>query len=785
MNSVETTPSQAEIDLIGILKRRKGFLILGLFLGVGAAVLYFFLTPQTYRAEMEILVGQRSGSMAKGASNSEVEGSQTEEDELSTHIQLFTSRRILNAAIKNAELKRLPSFREVVRDGGSVMNYLQDNLSVTKGGEGVARDAHTLKATYDDPSPKDCAIVLRAVFDEYAAYLSEHFEGTSAEAVNLLTQLATENSNAVAAAEKELSDFMTSTDLLWDGDKTDNIYKERLQKTEQSLSDLAESHSETVSRLEVIREFLNNSKGKVVSDLQRLSLLSEKEVGRLQLMFDVTKGDSASEAFQAEQPIRQEAARAKYSEYLNLIMREKKLSEKFSDGHPSIVSVREQIQILQQFIDGNSATIEGKETVERMAPEEMLITYVGLLEHDVAEGNKKRAELLRRSEEELQAAKLLEASEMKVASLRNELGRRQTVYEETQATLKELNFVRDYAGYSTDVIGDAEPQKRPVWPRPIILLALGLFAGSGLGFMMAVAADLADTTFTNPDDVSKTLGTPVFAHVPQFPKIRESKKKGLLDMDPTVYAFHRPRSPEAEVFRILRTSILCSIKDTNTRILQVTSPQPGDGKSTSAANLAISFAQSGRSTLLIDADLRRPRIAELLRVDRVPGLSEVLTGNLEPSDAIQESAQDKLSIVPSGRRPGSPSELLGSIEFKDLLQLYAEQFDFVIIDTPPVLAVSDAAVVSESVDGVIMALRVIKHGRQAAVRTQQILEEHKVPVIGIVVNGFGVDRNHYGYQNKADKNGYAYNTGGKYGSYYTDAEPEEVETSVKNEAVST
>ena len=185
-----------------------------------------------------------------------------------------------------------------------------------------------------------------------------------------------------------------------------------------------------------------------------------------------------------------------------------------------------------------------------------------------------------------------------------------------------------------------------------------------------------------------------------------------------------------------------------------------------------------------DADLRRPRIAELIRVDRVPGLSEVLSGDLEPSDAIRETAQEKLSVVPSGRRPGSPSELLGSIEFKDLLQLYAEQFDFVIIDTPPVLAVSDAAVVSESVDGVIMALRVVKHGRQAAVRTRQILKEHNVPIIGIVVNGFGVDRNHYGYRNKADKNGYAYNTGGKYGSYYTDAEPEEPESSVKKQAVS-
>lgn len=782
MSSASSTSEQTEIDLIGILKRRKGFLALGIFLGVGAAALYFFLTPPVYRAEMEILVGQRSGSMAKGAGSSEVEGSQTEEDVLSTHIQLFTSRRILSAAIRSSNLKDLSSFRQIIREGGNTMEYLQDNLSVTKGGEGVARDAHTLKATYDDPSAEDCALVLRAVFDEYAAYLEEHFEGTSAEAVNLLTKLATENSDAVAAAEKELSDFMTSTDLLWDGNKTQNIYKDRLQKTEQSLSDLAESHSETVSRLEVIREFLKRSEGKEVSDLQRLSLLSEKEVGRLKLMFDVTKGDSASEAFQAEQPIRQEAARARYSEYLNLIMREKKLSEKFNEGHPSVVSIREQLQILQEFIGGNSATIEGKDSIERMAPEEMLATYVGLLEHDVAEGNKKRAELLRRSAEELQAAKLLEASEMKVASLRNELDRRQTVYEETQATLKELNFVRDYAGYSTDVIGDAEPQQKPVWPRPIILLALGLFVGGGLGFLMAVAADLADTTFTDPDDVSRTLGTPVFAHVPQFPTIRESKKKGLLPMAPTVYAFHKPRSPEAEVFRILRTSVLCSIKDSHTRILQVTSPQPGDGKSTAAANLAISFAQSGRKTLLIDADLRRPRIAELFRVKRVLGLAEVLAGDLEPADAVRETAQENLSVVPSGRRPGSPSELLGSLEFKDLLQVYGEQFDFVIIDTPPVLAVSDAAVVSESVDAVIMALRVVKHGRQAAVRTRQVLAEHNVPVLGIIVNGFGVDRNHYGYRNKADSNGYAYSTGGKYSSYYTDAEPEEADA--ENEAAS-
>lgn len=786
MNATDTaSDNEITLDLFGILTRRKGFLLLGLFLGLAAVSLYYLVTPKTYRSEMEILVGQKSGSVAKGAAGSDVEGSQTEEDVLSTHIQLFTSRRILNAAIKTADLRSIPSFQAAIQDGNTPIDYLADNLSVTKGGEGVARDAHTLKATYDDPSPTECAVVLRAVFDQYAKYLDEQVEGTSTEAVDLLTASAAKNAAAVKAAEDELATFMTSTKLLWDGDTTQNIHKDRLNQIESSLSELAEAQAESMSRLEVIREFLAASSDQDVTDLQRLSLLSEKEVGRLKLMYDITRGDVASEAFQAEQPIRQQTAEAEYDNYLRLLLQEKKLIEKFNDGHPSVKSVREQITMMREFIDNNSAKIEAKTEKDRMDPKEMLTTYVGLLEHDVSEGNKKQNQLLKRSEQELQAAKELEAAEMKVASLRNEINRCQSLYEETESTLKELNFVRDYAGYSTDVIGDAEAQEKAVWPNLIILLALGVFAGGGLGFLMAVAADLADTTFTDPDDVSKTLNSPVFAHVPQFPTIRESKKTGPLPFHPTVYAFHKPRSPEAEVFRILRTSVLCSIKDSNTRILQITSPQPGDGKSTTATNLAIAFAQSGRKTLLIDADLRRPRIAELLRVKRVPGLSEVLEAKLEPADAVQETAQDNLSVVPSGRRPASPSELLGSLEFKDLAQVYAEQFDLIIIDTPPVLAVSDAAVVSESVDAVIMALRVVKHGRQAAVRTMQILQEHNVPVLGAVVNGFGVDRNHYGYRNKTDSNSYAYSTGGKYRSYYTDAEEETADNMAEPETAAT
>lgn len=770
MNDNSRQETDLSIDLAGIIKRRKGFLALGLILGIAAAVTYHLITPPTYRAEMEILVGQKSGSVASGASSggADADASQAEEDVLSTQIQLFTSRKILSAAIKLGELNRLKSFKKAANDKISAIDFIRDNLTVTKGGDGVARDAHTLKATYTDTDSADCAFVLRSIFSEYEKYLKKHFEGTSDLAIEALSRSSNDNAKSVLAAEDQLTLFMRSTDLLWDGEKTTNIHKERLASIETSLSGLDESLAESTSRLAVIQEFMAKSKVADISDMDRLSLLSEKEVGRLKLMFEVTKGDSASEAFQAEQPIRQQTAEAEYDQYLKLVMKEKRLLEQFSSGHPSVVSVREQIGMLRTFIDENSAKLAGRDDVERMAPEQMLATYVQLLTHDIEEGQKKRTELLERSTEELKAAKELEIAEMKVATLRNEVTRCQGLYDNSLATLKELSFVKDYAGYSTDVIGDAETQTKPVWPKLIILLALGGFAGGAFGFAMAVAADLADTTFADPADVSAALGAPVFAHVPQLPKLRDTKRNPLV-IDPTLYAYHKPRSPEAEVFRVLRTSLLCTIKDSGWKVIQVTSPQPGDGKSTSAANLAVSIAQTGRRTLLIDADLRRPRVAELFRIEGKPGLSEILKTKCEPQDAIRESAVENLSLITSGRRPKNPAELLESQQFTSLIELLSEKFDIIIIDSPPVLAVSDAAVISESCDAAILALRIVKHGRAAALKTREILDQHHVNILGLAVNGLNSASSNYGYKNSSGKGSYSYQSENKYKQYYTNA----------------
>ena len=647
-NSVDRTTDLKE--MLGALIRHKWQFLLAVFVGGSLSALYYFLTPPTFRAEMEILVGEKSGEVARGASSSASgEGVRAEEDILSTHIELMTSRRILQAAFDNANLQEIASVKEAMKDGGVPIDHLHGNLRVVKGGDGIARDAHTLRATYEDPSPTDCATILRAIYDEYEKYLKEHFQGTSTEAVRLLEKMVEKHSTAVADAERELEEYMGSTTLLWDGEVARNIHKERLSRIEEALVDLTQEKAETESRLAVITDFLDRKNHDDITDFDRLSLLSEKEVNRLQLVFDVTRGDVTSEVFQAEQPLRQESARAEYTEYLDLVMREKKLREVFSDDHPSVVSVQEQIALMRSFIDQNAATEEGLRTGERMKPAEMLQTYVGLLKHDLGEIGKRRELLLEESTAELALAKNLESNEMKANSLRDELARRQQLFERSQDTLGELSIVRDYAGFTTDVIGDAMPQDRPVWPRLSLVGAMGLFLGGSLGLGLVFLAEMLDVTFHDPDDLSRSLNLPVYAHVPRFPTLPRRRKDPPLELDPSAYIYHRPRSPEAEMYRVIRTNLFVDTRVGGQRVIQVTSASPGDGKSTTSANLAIAIANTGKRVLLVDGDLRRPQVAKLMRLDSSPGLADVLLEQADPAEAVQETVVENLFAVTSGR----------------------------------------------------------------------------------------------------------------------------------------
>ncbi len=216
-----------------------------------------------------------------------------------------------------------------------------------------------------------------------------------------------------------------------------------------------------------------------------------------------------------------------------------------------------------------------------------------------------------------------------------------------------------------------------------------------------------------------------------------------------------PKSPGAEAYRTLRTNIqFCSL-DKPIRTIAVTSATPGEGKSTTAINLATAFANAGQKVILIDADLRRPMVHKVFHLDNNKGLTTILvSSNSSFESAIAETQVDGLYIIPSGPIPPNPAELLGTQRFRDLLSTLCEYTDVIIIDTPPVMAVTDAAVVGSRVDGVVLVVNSGSTPRPTVVQAKAAMESVKANILGVVLNQ--VDRTsgdyyyyyHYGEKRK-------------------------------------
>ncbi|KMK78296.1 CpsD/CapB family tyrosine-protein kinase [Alkalihalobacillus pseudalcaliphilus] len=207
----------------------------------------------------------------------------------------------------------------------------------------------------------------------------------------------------------------------------------------------------------------------------------------------------------------------------------------------------------------------------------------------------------------------------------------------------------------------------------------------------------------------------------------------------------KKKSPISEQFRTIRTNIEFSSVDKAIKTLLVTSSGPGEGKSTTTANLAIVLAQNGNSVLLIDADLRKPTVHHTFGILNTRGLTSLLTKKAESDKAIQESEIENLSILPSGPIPPNPAELLSSKTMELLLDSFTQQFDIVLLDTPPVMAVTDAQVLGNKVDASVLVVSNGKTDRNQAVKTKELLESTSSKLLGVVFNNKEVKKGHYYY----------------------------------------
>jgi capsular exopolysaccharide synthesis family protein len=316
----------------------------------------------------------------------------------------------------------------------------------------------------------------------------------------------------------------------------------------------------------------------------------------------------------------------------------------------------------------------------------------------------------------------------------------QAVADETSVLVPRLETTEGRAApVKLTVTTNANLPTAPSSPRPKINLALGLLVGIAIGVAAAVLRETMDTTVKNKSDLQEITGAAPLGVIAEDPGV--TRRPLVVQID--------SQSPRAEAFRQLRTNLQFVDVDRATRAVVLTSALAEEGKTTTSCNLAITLAQAGVRTVLVEADLRRPRLSEYLGIERAVGLTTVLTGVASLDDALQPWGRTgAMWVLPSGSLPPNPSEILGSHQMQELLKALDERADVVILDAPPLLPVTDAAVLARVADGAVLVVRVGKTKREQVTRAIEALTSVDARLLGTVINRApvrGPDAGAYGY----------------------------------------
>lgn len=431
--------------------------------------------------------------------------------------------------------------------------------------------------------------------------------------------------------------------------------------------------------------------------------------------------------------------------------RQTQLSTVFKPDHPRILELKQQINEAEQRLDreiGNIVHATESDYVAARAREEAL-------EAEAAQ----------------QQRLALELKELGVQYwiLQSDADSNRTLYDSVLKRLKETNVSGDVPVSNIQIRERAELPLVPSSPRVLrnlsLSAALGLFLGAGLVFFLRYL----DSSVKTAREVWQAVAVPTLGVVPHLsslqprayglkhartPAITHSGQADAAPVSRELALVHHPFSMISECYRAIRAALMLSQAGKPPQVVLLTSALPGEGKTVTTLNLGIALAQSGRKVLVIDADLRRGRCHELLNVRNHRGLTNVLTGSLAVEESIQPTPVDGLSLLSVGSRPPNPAELLGSSNMRELLVQLRQHFDFILIDSPPVIAVSDAMELSVMCDGVLMVIRAQQTSIETARRSMHRLKAVQARVLGAVLNGVDMHSPDYADYGSYFKDGY-------------------------------
>jgi capsular exopolysaccharide synthesis family protein len=404
-----------------------------------------------------------------------------------------------------------------------------------------------------------------------------------------------------------------------------------------------------------------------------------------------------------------------------------KLSETYNPEYPEMVRLKSQMETVQKRLDSEiNKIIKGIKN-----------DYESCL----------RKESLLRQAFTQQKAKVMEMKDKAIQYniLKREADTNRELYKGLLQRMKEAGVSAGITASNIQVVDQAELPTKPYKPnkRLNLLLAavVGLFLGVGLAFFF----EYIDNTVKTPEDVEQQIRLPSFGMVPEISSERQRRLESGESYPVELVTFGHPKSMLSEAFRNIRTSILLSFSGKPPKRIAISSPNPAEGKTTTVINTAIALSQTGAKVLIIDSDLRKPRVHQIFGEENGVGLSNFLSGNADLESIIKKTEIPNLFYTPSGPIPPNPSELIGSSIFKSMIETLGEKFDHIVIDSPPVLGFADAIILSTSVDGVILVVLGGKTPRETLQRAKEVLHQVNAKILGVVINRVNIQRSDYGY----------------------------------------
>jgi len=724
--STATFIRDATSSLIGVLKAvRKHWPVVAAFVAMlgGGALLYSKTATKVYESaslvEISAYVPQPLGEPGKPALDMGAGSMWDTHAYFETQYKIIVSLRVLSAVVRDLGLANEPPFA-VPGPGGHPPSL--DDVAVSLREHVTVEPIKFSQLVWLKVTDTDRARARRICDALANAYIEQNLEtavSATSDAASWLSGQLDHVKDNLESDEDALHDFKQRNDLPSTSiNEASNMLRLEMQEFDTALAHTRTKKAELGARFE---------------ELSKVSADSPDQLPASELL--------ASGFLQSQRTQYQDAVR----ERLSL------LAEGKGENHPLVKRVEERIAETKATLLAEIGNIQG--AVQR---DLAIVTREEAADGALFEATRRRAVDLNMKE--------IEYHRLDRARDQNE-----KLYGMLLERMKESDLARMMRVNNIRVVDHATDPHSPIRPRTAVNLAIGLFSGLVLGIAAAWVREQLDSSLKTPDEVETALGITFLGLLPEvdeysdgarYGRSRRKKRRRSSTHDPSqpieLVVHNRPLSGIAEAARTLRTNLLFMSPDRPFKRLLVSSAAPSEGKTTIACSIAIALAQGGQRVCVVDCDLRRPRIHRIF--DRIgdAGVTNVLVGEATIEQVAKPTIVENLWAIPAGPTPPNPADMLHSERFGRFIQDLGDRFDRVIIDSPPLVAVTDSAIISRLVDGTVFVVRAFKTSKHLSAHGLRALRDVDARVIGVVLNAVNLNRQEYSYY-------YHYNYYGRHG----------------------